>query len=248
MLSLNVPLGHSPFLFFKQAFKSIIHAFNDGLARRGMGNTKLLGICPSRPQAPAPCPHGQGTWAGSLRTVLGRIVPAGGLLPAVGLPKGLVEMRLPAPLCLFLQAPVVAALLPEEQWVALPVSSLRSAGLGTLWGAPPSEMLNLSSILVLGAHPSISLLGLCHPQCLNPVGMWALLAPTKWDMGVSGTTVGVLEWGDQAGLEKGASMNLIRSNKCRLWPLGMNKPRPQHRRGPPCWKAAWQRRSCRAPQ
>ena len=78
---------------------------------------------PSRAQAPAPCPHGQGTWAGGLRTVLGRTVPAGRLLPAVGLPKGLVEMPLPAPLCLFLQAPVVAALLPQEQWVPLPVSS-----------------------------------------------------------------------------------------------------------------------------
>ena len=89
--------------------------------------------------------------------MLGRIVPAGGLLPPVGLPKGLVEMRLPAPLCPFLQAPMVAALLPEEHWVPLPVSSLRGAGLGTLRGAPPSEMLNLSSVLVLGLiHPSCS--------------------------------------------------------------------------------------------
>ena len=91
---------------------------------------------PSRAQAPAPGARGQGTWAGGLRTVPGRTVPAGRLLLAVGLLKALVEMRLLAPLHPLLQAPVVAALLPEEQWVSLPVSGWQGAGLGTPWAAP----------------------------------------------------------------------------------------------------------------
>ena len=158
-------------------------------------------------------------------------------------------MPLPAPLCPFLQAPVVAALLPQEQWVPLPVSGWWGAGLGPPWPAPSSEMFNLSSIhgSTCGAHPSVPQLGLLHPQCLNPVGMvwhWALLAPTEWRVGVSGTTLVVLAGGDRAGLEKGASRNLMRSNKCQLRPLGRNK----HRQGPPCWKEAWQRRSWWAPQ
>ena len=130
-----------------------------------------------------------------------------------------LEMRLPAPLCLFLQAPVAAALLPQEQWVALPVSSWWGAGLGQPWRTPSSEMFNLFSIhgSIYGAHPSILQLGLHHPQGLNPVGMvwhWAPLAPTKWGVGVSGTTVGVLAAGDRVWLEKGRSRDPIRSNKC----------------------------------
>ena len=53
---------------------------------------------------------------------------------------------------------------------------------------------------------------------------------------MSGPPVGVLVSGDLGGLEKWASRNLVKFNKCKALPLGRNKPRHQHRLGPPARK------------
>ena len=94
---------------------------------------------PSRAQSMAAGAYGQGEWPGSPGAVSGRTVPAGGLCPTLALPEGLLETLLPAPPHPLLQAPVLAALVPEDQRAPLLLSG-RVAWGRELPGVPHSHV------------------------------------------------------------------------------------------------------------